>query len=76
MRCIVKDFSDVQRIQLLANHSKPAPMEPLHTHQVERPVKGGGHVAIPGVLVLSPYQYPIQKALSKDGIILLLENLI
>ena len=36
LRRIVKDVCDVQRMQLLAHHSKPALMEPLHSHQVTK----------------------------------------
>ena len=35
----------------------------------ERKERGGGRGAIPGVLVLSIYQYPYQKALGRDGIL-------
>ncbi|KAL5509306.1 hypothetical protein EMCRGX_G004648 [Ephydatia muelleri] len=33
------------------------------------PKRGGSHGSLPGVFVLSPYQYPYDKALGKDGIL-------
>ena len=32
------------------------------------PKRGGSHGSLPGVFVLSPYQYPYDKALGKDGV--------